>query len=204
MRHRFQSNYRRARGLREVTEAASSKVRHFLFPSLRILISIQNSIDSTSTNIFDDLPALAAPKASELRDELERYLASDPEFVPDVLAWWYERRNTYPGLSRMAMDYLTIPGTHAFGSVWLRRAENGTSAATSVDVERVFSRGRILLSHLRSRLSVQSTRALMCVGAWSVLGYVKDQDVRVGTMLPEVEEGEEGELLDGWDAITRA
>lgn len=42
----------------------------------------------------------------------------------------------------------------------------------------------------------------MCVGAWSVLGYVKDQDVRVGTALPEVEEGEEEEeLQEGWDAI---
>ena len=64
--------------------------------------------------MFDDLPALAAPKSSELRDELERYLSTDPEFVPDVLAWWYERRHIYPRLSRMAMDYLSIPGSFTY------------------------------------------------------------------------------------------
>lgn len=75
-----------------------------------------------------------------------------------------------------------------------------TLVATSVDVERVFSMGRIILSHLRSRLSVQSTRALICVGAWSKLGYVRDRDVRAVTMLPEVD-GEEEELCSDWDTI---
>ena len=63
-----------------------------------------------SMNIFDHLPALAAPKSTELRDELERYLSTDPEFVADVLLWWTERKSTYPRLSRMALDYLSIPG----------------------------------------------------------------------------------------------
>jgi hypothetical protein len=49
-----------------------------------------------SSNIFDDLPALAAPKSSELRDELARYLSTDPEQVEDVLLWWHERASTYP------------------------------------------------------------------------------------------------------------
>jgi hypothetical protein len=73
--------------------------------------------------------------------------------------------------------------------------------ATSVNVERVFSKGRILLSHLRSRLSVQSTRALMCLGVWSKMGYVKDTDVKSATILPEVD-GEEEELAENWDRIT--
>lgn len=72
--------------------------------------------------------------------------------------------------------------------------------ATSVNVERVFSKGRILLSHLRSRLSVQSTRALMCLGVWSKMGYVKDTDVKSATILPEVD-GEEEELAKNWDRI---
>lgn len=72
--------------------------------------------------------------------------------------------------------------------------------ATSVNVERVFSKGRILLSHLRSRLSVQSTRALMCLGVWSRMGYVKDTDVKSATILPEVD-GEEEELAENWDRI---
>ena len=152
-------------------------------------------------NIFDTLPSLAAPKASDLRSELDRYLGSDPEFVPDVLAWWFERQNVYPMLSRMALDYLTIPGKHRFfGLVMGIHIHHNTSVATSVDVERVFSKGRIFLSHLRSRLSVQSTRALMCVGEWSKLGYVKDKDIRAVTTLPEVE-GEEEEPQENWDAI---
>ena len=40
-----------------------------------------------------------------------RYLSTDPENVKDVLIWWHERKAMYPRLSRMALDYLTIPGT---------------------------------------------------------------------------------------------
>jgi len=60
--------------------------------------------------MFDDLPALSAPSSSELRDELDRYLSTDPEQVSNVCAWWYEHRVAYPHLHRMALDYLTIPG----------------------------------------------------------------------------------------------
>jgi hypothetical protein len=71
-----------------------------------------------------------------------------------------------------------------------------------VDVERVFSQGRLLLSHVRSRLSVQSTRALMCLGVWSLLGFVKDSDVKAVVILPELRADEdEGELEIHWDSI---
>jgi hypothetical protein len=61
-------------------------------------------------SIFDSLPALAAPNPTELLDELDGYLSSDPEHVPNALAWWHERRKVYPRLSRMALDYPSIPG----------------------------------------------------------------------------------------------
>ncbi|KZV99873.1 hypothetical protein EXIGLDRAFT_572679, partial [Exidia glandulosa HHB12029] len=64
----------------------------------------------------------------------------------------------YPRLSRMALDYLSIP-------------------ATSVDVERTFSKGRTLLSHIRNRLSAQSTRALLCLNSWIPLNIVKTSDI---------------------------
>lgn len=73
--------------------------------------------------------------------------------------------------------------------------------ATSVDVERVFSRGRLVLSHVRSRLSAQSTRALICLGSWSVKGLVKDSDALAVGSLPDVEGDEELELGVGWDCI---
>ena len=70
--------------------------------------------------------------------------------------------------------------------------------ATSIDVERLFSRGRLLL-HVRLRLSAQSTRALLCLGTWSTLGLVKDSDMKKVTELEDVE-GKDT-LADGWDKI---
>ena len=58
--------------------------------------------------------------------------------------------------------------------------------ATSVNVKQVFSQGHIVLSHLCNRLSVQSTHALMCLGAWSLLGYVRDSDIKAIVTLPEL------------------
>ncbi|SJL03663.1 uncharacterized protein ARMOST_16509 [Armillaria ostoyae] len=145
---------------------------------------VEEVTTSVSNNIFDSLPMLAT--AGSTQDELDRYLSTDPENVDDGLAWWNERRAMYPHLSRMALNYLSIP-------------------ATSVDVERVFSRGRILLSHIRNRLSAQSTRALLCLGQWSLHGYVHDDDILAAAALPEVPdgEGEDGDFLmpDGWDLI---
>lgn len=69
-------------------------------------------------------------------------------------------------------------------------------------MERTFSKGRILLSHLRNRLSVESTRALICLGVWSLLGYVRDSDVRAETLRPVIVDEESlDELENGWDAI---
>jgi len=49
---------------------------------------------------------------SSLDDELQRYLAVDVEDVKDGLVWWYDKRATFPRLSRMACDYLSIPGEY--------------------------------------------------------------------------------------------
>ncbi|EJD38752.1 hypothetical protein AURDEDRAFT_71918, partial [Auricularia subglabra TFB-10046 SS5] len=87
----------------------------------------------------------------------------------------------YPRLSRMACDYLMIP-------------------ATSIGVERVFSRGRHLLPYTCNRLSGQSTRALLCLGEWSRAGLVKDEDIMKVVVLPEVT-GDEEAFDDGWDSI---
>lgn len=73
--------------------------------------------------------------------------------------------------------------------------------ATSVDVERLFSRGRLILSHVRSRLTAQSTRALLCLGYWSRLNLVKTEDILKVSSLADVEGTDEQELEDGWDGI---
>ncbi len=46
--------------------------------------------------------------------------------------------------------------------------------ATSVNMERVFSCTHRLIMWERNQLSAQSIRALMCLGAWSILGYVSN------------------------------
>ncbi|KAG2055845.1 hypothetical protein BDR06DRAFT_881490, partial [Suillus hirtellus] len=68
--------------------------------------------------------------------------------------------------------------------------------ATSVDVERIFSCGCLLLLHVRSWLSSASICALLCVGCWSLMGLVKDKDVLSVAVLPDVE-GDEESLYDG-------
>ena len=54
-------------------------------------------------------------------------------------------------------------------------------------MERVFSRGRLLLSHVRSRMNAKTTHAVLCVGAWSAAGFVKAEDTRVVSQMPDVE-----------------
>ena len=64
----------------------------------------------------------------------------------------------------------------------------------------LFSKGQILLSHLHAQLSVQSLHALMCVGEWSQMGFVKDSDVRAAMMIAKVGDNEE-KLTEDWDFI---
>ncbi|EKM73774.1 hypothetical protein AGABI1DRAFT_18172, partial [Agaricus bisporus var. burnettii JB137-S8] len=49
--------------------------------------------------------------------------------------------------------------------------------ASSVDVERIFSKARIVLSDLRNRLAVQTVRSLICVGEWIKAGLITEKDL---------------------------
>lgn len=70
-------------------------------------------------------------------------------------------------------------------------------SATSVPVERTFSRARRLISWERNRLSAQSIRALMCLGSWSLMGMVYDDDLAVIARTGAVRVAqEEKELVD--------
>lgn len=69
-------------------------------------------------------------------------------------------------------------------------------------MERTFSKGRILLPHVRNRLSGQSVRAILCVGEWSRLGLVKDQDIKAAASQPMLAGAETvDEVAVGWDDI---
>ncbi len=75
---------------------------------------------------------------------------------------------------------------------------------SSVAVERGFSKGRILLPHLRNRLDIQSTRALLCLGDWSKMKLIKNEDLLDTARLPEADAEEDEELAKDWDKVVIA
>ena len=47
--------------------------------------------------------------------ELDHYLKSPRvKGVTEPLQWWFDNRGSYPRLSRMAQDFLIIPGEFSF------------------------------------------------------------------------------------------
>ena len=66
---------------------------------------------TTSTNIFDNLPAMGSIGGCILKDELNDYLKEPHKYVVDVIQWWYNQCKTWLCLSQMALDHLSIPGT---------------------------------------------------------------------------------------------
>ena len=167
-----------------------------IFPSPSKLTNIF-SLLGPSSGISLTICRRELPVASKLKDELEQYLEHPVENVKNPFAWWSKNRVLYPRLSRMALNYLSIPGMYITTPPTV---DLTTPTATSVDVKRVFSKGRLVLSHVRNGLSVQSTRALLCLGAWSKLGLVKDKDLMEAGRLPDID-GDEAELDSDWDNI---
>jgi len=73
--------------------------------------------------------------------------------------------------------------------------------ATSMDVEHVFSKGHLVLSHIHNCLTVASTHALMCLSAWSKLNLVRNADIKAVAVLPDII-GDEDDLEFGWDYMS--
>ena len=153
-------------------------------------------------NVFGAMTSLTAPNSSELGNELDCYLCSDVEHVTNHLVWWYEHCTVILSLSCMALDYLTIPSTfsiryhcnlHSFTGIML--------TATSIDVEWLFSGGHSIVTHTHSWLSAQTTCALLCLKAWSILNLVKTEDVFTMAALKDLQGGDVA-LEDSWDSIT--
>ena len=83
-----------------------------------MLLQSTKEMPADPENIFEDLLSCSssapAPSNPALKSELDRYLSSDPETVKDPLLWWVEKKAVYPCLSRMARNYLSIPGKYYF------------------------------------------------------------------------------------------
>ena len=74
------------------------------------------------TNMFDDLlngPGSTSGSTRLPSDELALYLSSGIEYLQtdgvrkagDPIKWWWDHRDTYPRLSAMTSDYLSMPCT---------------------------------------------------------------------------------------------
>ncbi|OWT42446.1 BED zinc finger domain-containing protein [Pochonia chlamydosporia 170] len=90
-------------------------------------------------------------KGSSLsQDEYTKYLLAPivPE-VTDPRSWWLEptQRKSYPALSIMALDVLSIP-------------------AMSAEPERLFSGTKITITDRRNRMGIESIEATECLKSW--------------------------------------
>jgi hypothetical protein len=91
----------------------------------------------------------------------------------------------------MACDYLTVLGEFSLSCHSSFCIGDLNFLATLVAVERVFSKGQLIISHIQNRLSGQSTWALMCLGAWTKQQLVKSSDLVDALKLPDVEDDDE-------------
>ena len=109
---------------------------------------ISNDLASTSTNKFKDWKNRHTA-VSNIKDEYARYCASDPIFCQNARKWWLEptQQESYPNLSKMAVDILSIP-------------------LMSAALERLFSETKLTLTDLRNRLGIELLEAFQCLRSW--------------------------------------
>jgi hypothetical protein len=81
--------------------------------------------------------------------EVDRYFektrTTSAHDVGDLLQWWHQHKDAYPGLYRVAMELAVIP-------------------ASSAACEREFSRAGRYLTELRSRMAAHTLRSVMMCG----------------------------------------
>ena len=108
---------------------------------------------------------------SEDLNALKVYLEASPLItIKDPLAYWNGLLNSgsdSPELARMALDILSIPGTSLHFVYPIFHLLMISNAATSTDVERAFSCGRLTVSRLCRSLSDKSVHANTVLGSWA-------------------------------------
>jgi len=113
--------------------------------------------ETTSETGVEEIKEVVAPfsflyreegSAINSADEFKMYCEDNSRLRgSDVLGWWKSNSKKYPNLSKMAKDYLAIPGT-------------------STSSERLFSSGKHLISDTRQSLSPSTIRACQCLKSW--------------------------------------
>jgi hAT family C-terminal dimerisation region len=118
-----------------------------------------NTINSTQERELDDFEAWITPHnyyASEatIVDEYQAYISSPAVPTNDAIGWWRDHQTTYPKLSQMAFDLLSIP-------------------AMSAECERVFSLTKLTITSQRNRMTETTMEAIQCMKNWLDRGAIQ-------------------------------
>jgi len=106
---------------------------------------------TSSNSIFGSLASSLSPATTQEKDELEKYLdhpitIEESEFLTfNVFQFWKSLEATLPGLASVAKKILAVP-------------------ASSVPVERFFSKAGLIVTKKRASLSANKVEALMFLG----------------------------------------
>lgn len=124
---------------------------------------------------------VASPAMSDL-DEYESFVAQPPVVIDCApLAWWLreEQQQTYPRLSRMAVDILSVP-------------------AMSAEPERVFSGARRTISWDRCQLGGHTIERGECMKSWIKSGITQGIAVDLLDQDDDRSDSTEDEEAAGW------
>ena len=111
---------------------------------------LEKEVNTPGLSFIFELRGNVQPQnANDYCHEFQRYIMEPVLWgkASDVLMWWKSNSVKYPNLSRMARDYLTIPGT-------------------SASSERLFSSGKELITDKRNLLSPDTIQACQCLKSW--------------------------------------
>lgn len=113
-----------------------------------------NLTTSETRNYFQSL-FMTNNNQSIVENELEIYFSSNPPSLDIMpLEWWKIHSNSYPILSQMAKDYLTV-------------------MATSVPCEQLFSIAGKQITPTRNRLNPDTAQVCLCLKSWLEQEIVK-------------------------------
>lgn len=125
--------------------------------SLSTLSDFDETLENAPVTTLDDVLDLGSLFESNRsnqslsvnwRKELDNYLRLQrADKNENILTWWSQHEKKFPILALMARDYFSIQ-------------------ATSVSVERFFSKASLVIRKHRNRLNNESARSLLCLNSW--------------------------------------
>jgi hypothetical protein len=110
-------------------------------------------LPADATHEPDDFDDFLAPASwysqAPAVDEYDRYKSLNPirDAFRKPLDWWKDHLDEYPTISRMALDFFSVP-------------------AMSAECERVFSLAKIVLTTQRQHMNEATLEALICLKLW--------------------------------------